>query len=122
MNLELKHSVRSHFAYQSLLNKLVDKVKEEIPKFEDLKLNTEFTLLICNITEMAVKKKDHLSKKKLVVDILVHLFDLSEEEQKITEEQVQFLWDNGRIKKISWYRFFRGVGKNYVKKNILGTV
>lgn len=122
MDLELKHSVRSHFAYQSLLNKLVEKVKSEIPKFEDLKLSTEFTLLVCNIIENTVKKKDKVSKKKLAVDILVHLFDLNEDEQVVVGEQVDFLHSNERIKKISWYRFFRTAGKNYIKKNVLGNI
>ena len=73
-DLILKHSLSKHFVFHNLVDTLVKKIKEEIPKFEELKLNIELTLLCYNIVENTVKKKTKVDKEKLVVDSLTEVF------------------------------------------------
>ena len=70
-DLILKNSLSKHFVFHNLVQVLIKKIKEEIPKFEDLKLNIELTLLCCNIVENTVKKKTKVDKEKLVVDACI---------------------------------------------------
>ena len=63
MNLEYKHSLNIFFVYNDLVNKIVEKIKE-IPNYENLKLDVELTLHICNIIENIITKKDKVDKKK----------------------------------------------------------
>ena len=115
MDIELKHSVKSHFKYYDTLEKIISRVKDCIPKFEVLKLNPEFTLLVCNIIEKTVRKKDNVAKMQLAKDVMKDLFELTEDEVKQIETQILFLHQNGKIKKISVRKWVYEWGK----KNLL---
>ena len=113
---DLKHGLSKHFIFHDLVNVLVTKIKE-IPKFEQLKLNIELTLLCCNIVENTVKKKTKVDKEKLVVDSLTEVFTLTEQEQKTIKDQIEFLFTNGKILKVDEVKkFFKDVGAWFVKK------
>ena len=116
-DLILKHSLSKHFVFHNLVDTLVKKIKEEIPKFEELKLNIELTLLCCNIVENTVKKKTKVDKEKLVVDSLTEIFTLNEEEQKTIKSHIEFLHSNKRIVKVDEVKkFFKDVGDWFVRK------
>jgi hypothetical protein len=116
-DLVLKNSLSKHFVFHNLVETLIKKIKEEIPKFEELKLNIELTLLCCNIVENSVKKKTKVDKEKLVVDALTDVFSLQEPEQKTIKDQIEFLFTNGRIVKVDeTKKFFKSVGDWFVKK------
>ena len=113
---DLKHGLSTHFIFHDLVNVLVTKIKE-IPKFEELKLNIELTLLCCNIVENSVKKKTKVDKEKLVVESLTQIFTLNEDEQKTIKNHIEFLHTNKRIVKIDEVKkFFTSVGDWFVKK------
>ena len=113
---DLKHGLSKHFIFHDLVNVLVTKIKE-IPKFEQLKLNIELTLLCCNIVENTVKKKTKVDKEKLVVDSLTEIFTLNEEEQKTIKNHIEFLHSNKRIVKVDeTIKFFKSVGDWFVRK------
>jgi len=115
--LDLKHGLSKHFVFHSLVQVLITKIKEEIPKFEELKLNIELTLLCCNIVENTVKKKTKIDKEKLVVDALREVFNLTEDEQKTIKNQIEFLFNNNKIVKIDeTKKFFKSVGDWFVRK------
>ena len=115
--LDLKHGLSKHFVFHSLVQVLITKIKEEIPKFEELKLNIELTLLCCNIVENTVKKKTKIDKEKLVIDALTQVFNLTEEEQKTIKNQIEFLFNNNKIVKIDeTKKFFKSVGDWFIKK------
>lgn len=105
-DLNFKNQLNKHFVFHSLVKVLVTKIKEDIPKFEDLKLNLELTLLCCNIVENTVTKKTKVDKQKLVCDALTEVFNLTEEEQKTTKGQIEFLFDNKKIIKVDVCRKF----------------
>ena len=113
---DLKNSLSKHFVFHDLVNVLVTKIKE-IPKFEQLKLNIELTLLCCNIVENSVKKKLKVDKEKLVVDALTDVFTLTEVEQKTIKDQIEFLHSNKRIIKVDEVKkFFKDVGDWFCRK------
>lgn len=116
-DLILKNSLSKHFVFHNLVQVLIKKIKEEIPKFEELKLNIELTLLCCNIVENTVKKKTKVDKEKLVVDALTDVFSLQETEQKTIKDQIEFLFTNGKILKVDEVKkFFRDAGAWFSKK------
>jgi len=113
---DLKNSLSKHFVFHDLVNVLVTKIKE-IPKFEELKLNIELTLLCCNIVENSVKKKTKVDKEKLVVESLTQIFTLTEDEQKTIKNHIEFLHTNKRIVKIDEVKkFFKDVGDWFCRK------
>ena len=115
--LDLKHGLSKHFVFHSLVQVLITKIKEEIPKFEELKLNIELTLLCCNIVENTVKKKTKIDKEKLVVDALREVFNLTEDEQKTIKNQIEFLFNNNKIVKIDeTKKLFKSVGDWFQRK------
>ena len=116
-DLILKNSLSKHFVFHNLVQTLIKKIKEEIPKFEELKLNIELTLLCCNIVENTVKKKTKVDKEKLVVEALTNVFTLQETEQKTIKDQIEFLFTNGKILKVDEVKkFFRDAGAWFSKK------
>lgn len=113
---DLKNSLSKHFVFHDLVNVLVTKIKE-IPKFEELKLNIELTLLCCNIVENSVKKKTKVDKEKLVVESLTQIFTLTEDEQKTIKNHIEFLHTNKRIIKVDEVKkFFKDVGDWFCRK------
>ena len=116
-DLILKHSLSKHFVFHNLVDTLVKKIKEEIPKYEDLKLNIELTLLCCNIVENSVKKKTKVDKEKLVIESLTEIFILTEEEQKTIKNHIEFLHTNKKIVKVDeTVKFFKTVGDWFARK------
>lgn len=101
--LNLKNSVSRHFVYHNLINSVVEKVKA-IPKYELLKNDLELVLLVCNVIENIITKKDDVNKKELCTDVMCAIFNLSQEEIDNIKNHVQFLFDNNRIKKIKLLR------------------
>ena len=69
--------------------------------------NNEFLLLICNLVEHLVNKKKYkIDKKVLVVEILNQLFTLNAVEKANVESNIEFLWNNKNIKKVSAFKLF----------------
>ena len=113
---DLKNSLSTHFVFHDLVKVIVTKIKE-IPKFEELKLNIELTLLCCTIVENSVKKKTKVDKEKLVVDSLTEIFNLQEPEQKTIKEHIVFLHTNKKIIKVDeTIKFFKSVGDWFQRK------
>ena len=111
--LNLKNSIKAHVKYSGILRGIVDKLTAEIPDILDLKLSPELTSLVANTVEATIPNgnKYNIDKKKLVTDILDKIFNLSEDEKKQISVQIDFLFDNGKILKLSnWLGFFRSAG------------
>ena len=112
-----KNGLNKHFVFHNLVQTIVKKIKEDIPKFEELKLNIELTLLCCNIVENTVEKKTKIDKQKLVIDALTEVFTLAETEQTTIKSQIEFLYDNGKIIKVDPVKkFFKHAGAWFAKK------
>jgi hypothetical protein len=77
---------------------------QKIPQLQSLRLNVELTLLVCNIIENSINnnsKHHKIDKKQLVVDILQPPFNLNTQEQQQLKDQIDFLYNNHQIVKLS---------------------
>jgi len=69
--------------------------------------NSEFLLLILNLIEHLVVKKDKVSKKELAIEIINDIFNLSQDEKNTIQANIEFLWQNKNIKKVSYWKLFK---------------
>jgi hypothetical protein len=104
--IPIQNSVKKHIFYYQTLEKIVEKLKREIPKIEILKNEPELCLLVCILVENILPKKSGIDKKKLVINILEEvLHDLTDEEKRVYENQIQFDYDNKNFKKIPMWKY-----------------
>lgn len=121
--LDLVVPVKNHL----LKNLKVDEIKREIieriqkfPNYNAYKNDVEFLLLVCNMIEHLVFKKDKIDKKQLLTEIYKQVFNnLSVDEQKALEQNIEFLWNNKKIKKVSYYKLFKTGLIEWCKKRFL---
>ena len=92
---------------------------EKIENLQDYKLNNEFLVLVCNLIEYYVKKKYNIDKSNLLISIYDRIFaNLTDEEKSTIRQNIQFIWNNGHIKKIAYYKLmFCGI-KEWLKKKV----
>lgn len=95
--------------------KILERINELGISTASYRMNNEFLLLVCNLVEHLVNKKKYkIDKKALVIDVLNAIFSLNPAEKVTTENNIEFLWNNKNIKKVSkFYLFCCGV-KEYL--------
>jgi hypothetical protein len=117
----LKNNLEKHFVFNNTVASLHEKLNT-IHDISKLRLDPELTLLVCNLVENTVGDNDKmkLDKKELVVLILAKVFtDITDAEKESIKTQIEFLFNNGKIKKVKtskkvWYYF-----KEWVKRRFL---
>lgn len=93
---------------------------QSFPNYAQYKNDVEFLLLVCNMLEHLVNKGEKINKKDVLVEIYKQVFtSLSPDEQKAIEQNVEFLWNNKKIKKVSYYKLFKTAIWEWVKKKFL---
>jgi len=72
------------------------------------KNSNEHLLLVCNLIEHVAEKskKNKINKKELALDILQQVFSINATERIAIDSNIEFLWENKSIKKISKFRLF----------------
>ena len=87
------------------VSKCVDLIVKEIqsiPNFSTYRIDPEVIKMVINIVEnVYTEKKSGDTKKSIVVQAFVKVFNLSSPEQKILSDFIDFLSNNNKIKKIS---------------------
>jgi hypothetical protein len=104
--------------YNCIRDAILQKVIK-IPEIQKLKLNVELTLLVCNIIENSINnnsKYHKIDKKQLAVDILAQSFALNITEIQQVKDQIDFLYNNGAIVKISGIKKAFSSFTNWIKK------
>lgn len=108
----IKNSLKKHVLFYQSIEKLVEKIKLEIPELEQVRLNPDLTVLLCCVVEEVIPKSSDLDKKLLVVSVLDRLFTLTDDEKTVIEGQIQHAYDEKLIKKASfWKKTFTLLGK-----------
>ena len=114
--LEWKHSIRNHITFEQAILDVCQVIKA-IPQFADLKMDTELTLYVCRYIETIIKKEFKIDKKVLVIKCFTEIFDLTPLEQVSISRQIDFLWNNKKIRPSSVVKkVSRGVGAWLAKK------
>lgn len=121
-SLDLVIPVKNHL----LKNLKVDEVKKQVierikkfPNYEQYKGDVEFLLLVCNMLEYLVVKKDKIDKKQILIEIFNEVFMLDESDKSVISQNIEFLWNNKKIKKQSYYRLFKTAITEWIKKKFL---
>ena len=105
VDLPLKNSLKKHTKFYTILNLICEKIKE-IPEIENLCthgiIELELINLVCNLVENAIQdgNKHKIDKKSLVVKVLSKLFSISPVEITNVESQIEYLFNNRKIKKL----------------------
>ena len=114
--VELKNNILVDVKYNEVKKKVIDRIIDLGLNNIKYKLDNELLNLVCNIIEHLVKKKDKISKKDLVMLIYQEIFSISTEEQLIIFNNIEYLFNNGNIKKVSTYKLFKTCFSEWTKK------
>ena len=98
-------------------NKIITRIGELGLVISNYRNSTEFLLLILNLIEHLVVKKDKINKKELAIEILNEVFGLNELERNNVDSNIEFLHQNKNIKKVSMWKLFKcGVKELFFSK------
>ena len=87
----LKHKLLSTSKFQQHSDQILS-LLSEIPNLENVKVDNELILYVCNIIEQLVSKKDNIDKKALALSAIQRAIpSLSPDEVNIISEAVEFL-------------------------------
>jgi len=97
--------------YKSLKrSEIVNKIFDRLAKLNDIKLyqqDLEFLNFVCLIVEHSFdKKKYKFDKKQIVIDVFIKLFGTVNKE--LVEKNIQYLYDNKKIKKLGCISIWLG--------------
>ena len=101
---------------RQLYSKIFKDAFTELSSYEnyhDLRNDMEFLIVAVNIIELLVDLQKKLfknlkvDKKELVINLFDTLFTFTEQEKKELGERIEFLFDNGHIKKVSTSRLLK---------------
>jgi len=113
-----KHELGQDIKTAEIKNKICDRLNK-IENLQIYKLNSEFLVLACNLIEYYVKKKYNIDKSNLLISVYDTIFaNLTDDEKATIRQNIQFIWNNGHIKKISVYRLLFTSIKEWVKKKV----
>ena len=120
--VDFKNSLELFNKTETFIISAVAKIAS-IPNVLTLKLDIELTSYICNIIENEIvssKSKNKTDKKKIFFRIIQEIFtSLNEQEKKILGDQIEYLLENNKIKKIDAVAaWFKSVGA-WIKKKIV---
>ena len=120
-DIKFKHKLKHHNYYYGLVSKISELIMK-IPEYgrDNIRVELELIRTVCNMVEnSSIPKynKDELKidKKKLVVDALHKVFAYNENEKNIVANIIDFLFNNGFIKKLSYYKLAKNFAMKYIK-------
>ena len=106
--IPLRSNLLQNYKFIEVQNKIIARLTELHLNDYKFKIDSEMLVLICNLIEHLVTKKDKISKKELVISILKTLFNnLTPEEEATISNNIEFIWSNNMIKKVSFYKLFK---------------
>jgi hypothetical protein len=115
-----KNSLARETKKQQLLVEILGKL-EKISCVVAKKNDLEFILLVCNIVENVVVKKDRINKKEFVMDIFSMMYnnELTEPDKQTINSHIEFLWENKKIEKIDILTKTAALVGSWFKRKIL---
>jgi len=114
--IPLRNNLLVDFKYIEAKNQIIARLGELHLCDAKYKNDNQLLNLICELVEHLIVKKDKIGKKDLVIDIYLGLFGLTDDEKKTLENNINFLWSNQMIKKVSMYKLFKTGVKEWFKK------
>jgi hypothetical protein len=114
--IPLRNNLLVDYKYTEAKNQIISRLGELHLCDAKYKNDNQLLNLVCELIEHLVIKKDKISKKELAIDIYLAIFGLTDDEKKTLENNINFLWSNSMIKKVSVYKLFRTGIKEFFRK------
>lgn len=115
--IPLKNSLAVDAKRIEVKSKIISRINELGLVLAQYKTSNELLLLVLNLIEYLVSKKDKINKKELAIEIMTEIFQLNDQEKQAVAENIEFLWINKAIKKVSMFKLFcAGVKEWFFKK------
>lgn len=115
--IPLKNNLLADHQRDTIKNKIIARLTELNLLQSKYKNDGEFLLLLANLIEHLVTKKDKIDKKQLLLTIMAETFGLTEEEKLVISNNIDFICGNQLIKKVSNYKLFKtGFSEWFFKK------
>lgn len=115
--VEVKNLLANDIKRIQIKSKIINRIKELGLNLVAYRMNNELLLLILNLIEHLVLKKDKINKKELAIEIVNELFQLTPPEKQTISDNIEFLWINKAIKKVSFWKLFKaGICEWFFKK------
>lgn len=120
MSLEivsLKNNILKDVKYNEVKQKIINRLNELNLNQPHYKNDQEYLLLICNLIEHLIIKKDEINKLDLINDIYITLFNIDDLDKETLKRNIDFLHKNKQIKKVSYFKLFLcGINEYFFKK------
>jgi hypothetical protein len=117
--IPVKNHLLKNLKIDDIKSKIIERIKA-FPNYQQYKNDVEFLLLIANMLEHLVIKKDKIDKKELLIEIYKQVFtNIKPEDISAIEQNIEFLWNNKKIKKVSYYRLFKTAITEWIKRKFL---
>ena len=114
----LKNNLLLDWKKQDVKSKIISRINELNMNLTNYKTDNEFIILICNLVEYLVSKKDSINKKELVISVFNDLYGLTPEEQDHLNNTIDIIHLQNKIKKISYWKLFKcGMKEFFFKKS-----
>lgn len=115
-----KNSLDKTVKRNEIITKIIKRV-QDLPDYRNFKDDLEVLLFVCMLVEHLVvnkKNKEKIDKKEIVLDVYEKCFGNSINKDTIGKN-VQFLFDNKRIKKMSLIKIICGNISDWFERKIL---
>jgi len=113
-----KNSLYNSIKQDEIRTKIIGRISkfENLPSYRN---SQELTVLITQMIEHFVKKKYQISKQDLAISIYDSLFQNFTDEEKLKlKESINFIWQNGFIKKVPYYKLFFCSLREFILKKL----
>ena len=114
--IPLRNNLLVDYKYIETKNQIISRLGELHLCDAKYKNDNQLLNLVCELIEHLIVKKDKISKKELAIDIYLGIFGLTDDEKKTLENNINFLWSNSMIKRVSMYKLFRTGVKEFFRK------
>lgn len=114
--IPLRNNLLVDYTYIEVKNKIIARLTELHLCDSKYKNDNQLLNLICELIEHLVLKKDKINKRDLAIDIYLGIFGLTDDEKKTLENNINFLWSNSMIRKVSIYKLFKTGFKEWFRK------
>ncbi len=103
--IQPKNSLARELRKKQIVETVISRVSE-LNTNSRKKDDMEFILLVCQLLEHLVLKKDKIDKKALALNVFRGLFngDICEDDLEKISQHIEFLWENKQIIKVSFFR------------------
>ena len=114
--IPLRNNLLKDWQLVEIKNKIINRINELHINHPKYKTDQEFLILICNLIEHLINKKDNIDKKELAVEIFISLFEITPEEQIILRNNIDIIHLKKVIKKVSVWKLYKTGFAEWFKK------